>query len=109
MGCLDLCHRPSACRRWYGRWHPPVSSTRRDAQCWLALLLLRVVENATDHTWRNVRHELDRTHLITVATADGKVAQRSATTGQKKLLAALNLDAPRKCVLSASRDARMPF
>ena len=42
--------------------------------CWLALLLLRVVENATDDTWRNVRHELDRMHLITLPTADGHVA-----------------------------------
>ncbi|MCY7374118.1 MAG: IS1634 family transposase, partial [Spirochaetaceae bacterium] len=33
--------------------------------CWLALLLLRVVENATDDTWRNIRHELDRMHLVT--------------------------------------------
>jgi hypothetical protein len=45
--------------------------------CWLALLLLRVVENATDDTWRNVRNELDRMHLVTLATADGQVAQRS--------------------------------
>ena len=63
--------------------------------CWLALLLLRVVENATDDTWRNVRHELDRMHLITLATADGQVAQRSATTaGQKTILAALKLGEP---------------
>ena len=63
--------------------------------CWLALLLLRVVENATDDTWRNVRHELDRMHLITLATADGHVAQRSATTpGQKAILAALKLPEP---------------
>ena len=63
--------------------------------CWLALLLLRVVENATDDTWRNVRHELDRMHLITLATADGHVAQRSATTaGQKTILAALKLAEP---------------
>ena len=27
--------------------------------CWLALLLLRVIENATGDTWRNVRRELD--------------------------------------------------
>ena len=54
-----------------------------------------MVENATDDTWRNVRHELDRMHLITLATADGQVAQRSATTaGQKKLLAALKLPEP---------------
>ncbi len=36
-------------------------------RCWLALLCLRVVENATDDTWRNVRHKLDRMHLITRA------------------------------------------
>ncbi len=63
--------------------------------CWLALLLMRVIENATDHTWRNVRHELDRMHLVTLATADGHVAQRTATTaGQKTILAALALAEP---------------
>jgi len=63
--------------------------------CWLALLLLRVVENATDDTWRNVRNELDRMHLVTLATAEGQVAQRSATTpGQKTILAALELPEP---------------
>jgi hypothetical protein len=63
--------------------------------CWLALLLLRVVENATGDTWRNVRHELDRMHLVTLATGDGQVAQRSAaTTGQKTILAALDLPEP---------------
>ncbi len=63
--------------------------------CWLALLLMRVVENATDDSWRNVRHELDRMHLVTLATADGQVAQRSATTaGQKTILAALELGEP---------------
>ncbi len=63
--------------------------------CWLALLLMRVAENATDDTWRNVRHELDRMHLVTLATADGHVAQRSATTtGQKAILAALGLAEP---------------
>jgi len=63
--------------------------------CWLALLLLRVVENATDNTWRNVRHELDRMHLVTLATADGQVAQRSAlTAGQKATLTALKLGEP---------------
>jgi len=63
--------------------------------CWLALLLIRVVENATGDTWRNTRHELDRMHLVTLATADGQVAQRSATTaGQKAILAALELPEP---------------
>jgi len=63
--------------------------------CWLALLLLRVVENATADTWRNVRHELDRLHLVTLATPDGKVAQRSTLTpGQKTILTALKLPEP---------------
>ena len=63
--------------------------------CWLALLLLRVIENATGDTWRNVRHELDRLHLITLATGHGRIAQRSTlTTGHKTILAALELPAP---------------
>jgi len=63
--------------------------------CWLALLLLRVVENATGDTWRNVRQELDRMHLVTLATADGHLAQRSATTdGHKAILSALHLPEP---------------
>ncbi|HEY6596106.1 MAG TPA: IS1634 family transposase [Asanoa sp.] len=65
--------------------------------CWLALLLIRVAETATGDTWRNLRHELDRMHLVTLATADGRVAQRSTTTsGQKSILSALNLPEPPK-------------
>jgi DDE family transposase len=63
--------------------------------CWLALLLIRVVENTTGDTWRNARQELDRMHLITLATGDGQVAQRSAlTAGHKAILAALDLPEP---------------
>jgi hypothetical protein len=63
--------------------------------CWLALLLIRVVENATGDTWRNIRHELDRMHLVTIATAEGRVAQRSTTTpGQARILAALDVREP---------------
>jgi hypothetical protein len=65
--------------------------------CWLALLLIRVIENAVGDTWRNTRHELDRMHLVTLATPDGHVAQRSATTaGQKAILTALELPEPAK-------------
>ena len=65
--------------------------------CWLALLLIRVAETRTGDTWRNLRHELDRMHLVTFATADGRVAQRSALTGdQKTILAALDLPEPPK-------------
>jgi len=65
--------------------------------CWLALLLIRVVETRAGDTWRNLRHELDRMHLVTLATADGRVAQRSAlTSGHKTILAALDLPEPPK-------------
>ncbi|MGH3369970.1 MAG: IS1634 family transposase [Nocardioidaceae bacterium] len=73
--------------------------------CWLALLLLRVIENATGDTWRNTRHELDRMHLVTLATPKGQVAQRSTlTAGQKSILAALQLPEPPRifdCTLPA--------
>ncbi len=74
--------------------------------CWLALLLIRVVENATGDTWRNARHELDRMHLVTLATADGHVAQRSAlTAGQKAILGALKLgESPRFFDFTATSD-----
>jgi len=65
--------------------------------CWLALLLIRVAETRAGDTWRNLRHELDRMHLVTLATADGRVAQRSAlTSGHKTILAALDLPEPPK-------------
>jgi hypothetical protein len=67
--------------------------------CWLALLLIRVIENTTGDTWRNLRHELDRMHLVTLATPDGSVAQRSVTTpGQRTVLAALDLPEPPRFV-----------
>jgi len=51
--------------------------------------LIRVAENTTGDTWRNLRHELDRMHLVTPA---GAVAQRSALIpGQKAILEALDV------------------
>ncbi|MDA8186274.1 MAG: hypothetical protein M0035_17960 [Actinomycetota bacterium] len=63
--------------------------------CWLGLLLIRVIENTTGDTWRNVRNELDRMHLVTLSTSDGRIAKRSVTTkGQQKILAALEVREP---------------
>lgn len=63
--------------------------------CWLALLLVRVAENATGDTWRNLRHELDRMHLVTLETSEGRLAKRSATTKrQREILAALEVREP---------------
>ena len=48
--------------------------------CWLALLLLRVAETETAETWRNLRNELDRMHLVTLETSEGTVSQRTELT-----------------------------
>ncbi len=62
---------------------------------WLALLLLRVAETAAGDTWRNIRDELERMHLVTLATSEGQVAQRSElTAGQRSILRALDLPEP---------------
>ena len=63
--------------------------------CWLALLLIRVVENATGQSWRVVRDELERMHLVTLETSEGRVAKRSqSTTHQRRIFAALKLPEP---------------
>jgi len=63
--------------------------------CWLALLLIRVVENATGETWRCAREELERLHLVTLESAEGRVVRRSRTTaGQRRILKALELPEP---------------
>jgi len=56
------------------------------SSCAGAQLLIRVIENAAADTWRDIRHELDRMHLITLATPDGQVAHRSAlSSGQQAI------------------------
>jgi hypothetical protein len=63
--------------------------------CWLGLLVLRVAEVATGWTWRNLRNELDRMHLVTFAATEGTVSQRSELTpAQRKILDALKLPEP---------------
>ena len=63
--------------------------------CWLALLLLRIAEIEAGDTWRNIRNELDRMHLVTMATAEGTVSQRTELTpAQRRILSALELAEP---------------
>jgi hypothetical protein len=63
--------------------------------CWLALLLIRVTETSTGQTWHRLRHELDRLHLVTLATGSGTVAQRSAALAEHKAIwTALDLPEP---------------
>jgi Transposase DDE domain len=63
--------------------------------CWLALLLIRVAENGARDTWRNVRNEMDRMHLVTFVGATGTCRQRTeTTTGQRQILTALEVTEP---------------
>jgi hypothetical protein len=63
--------------------------------CWLSLLLIRVIENTVGDTWRNIATELDRLQVVTLATNDGTVAQRSRLTArQQQILTALDLPEP---------------
>jgi Transposase DDE domain len=63
--------------------------------CWLALLLLRVAETEIGDTWRNIRNELDRMHLVTLSTSEGNVSQRTELTAQqRRILKTLELPEP---------------
>ena len=63
--------------------------------CWLALLILRAAELATGDTWRNLRDELDRLHLLTLATDAGTVTQRvELTATQRAILTKLEVSEP---------------
>lgn len=63
--------------------------------CWLALLLIRVAERQADETWRNLRRELQRLHLVTLAGPAGTVAQTTPLSGeQRDILAALEIEPP---------------
>lgn len=63
--------------------------------CWLALLLIRISENQTGESWRNLRRELQRMHQGTFRGTAGLVHKRSETTAkQRSILAALDLPEP---------------
>jgi len=65
--------------------------------CWLALLLVRVVETTTDRTWPTIRAELQRLHAITYTSSVGTAVQTTEPTKtQRDLLTALNIEAPRR-------------
>ncbi|MPZ12895.1 MAG: IS1634 family transposase [Chloroflexi bacterium] len=51
--------------------------------CWLALLLIRIAENATGETWRTLRWELEKLHLGRFFGPAGEVSQRTETTSRQ--------------------------
>ena len=63
--------------------------------CWLALLLIRLAENQTADTWRNLRRELERMHQGTFRGNAGLVHKTSEpTAAQLRILRALGLEPP---------------
>ena len=63
--------------------------------CWLALLLIRIAENQTGDTWRNVRRELQRLHQGTFRGNAGLAQKTSQTTAaQLRILRAPGLEPP---------------
>jgi transposase len=74
--------------------------------CWLALLLIRVTETTTGHTWPTIRAELNRLHLITFTGPAGTFRQTTELSKpQRDLLAALDLTPPRKVIEVTTRHA----
>lgn len=69
--------------------------------CFLALVLVRVAERATDQSWPSQRRALQRMHRVVYRNANGVVARRTATTAaQRTILRALQIPEP-PLVLSA--------
>lgn len=63
--------------------------------CWLALLLIRVAETETTKTWRFLRGEMDRMHLVTLIGSAGRIKQRTdITTAQRGILRTLGVKEP---------------
>ncbi len=54
--------------------------------CWLALLLVRVVEVQTRRTWNDVRRQLDRVHRGEFRTPAGRVIQRTELRPEQRAL-----------------------
>jgi IS4 transposase len=67
--------------------------------CWLALLLIRIIETTTGDTWPAVRRHLDRLHIGTFTGPAGTFRQRTELTkAQTSLLAKLGIPAPRQII-----------
>jgi len=63
--------------------------------CWLALLLIRIIETRTGDTWQNIRRDLDRLHAGTFTGPTGLFLQRTELSKpQRDLLAKLNITPP---------------
>jgi hypothetical protein len=74
--------------------------------CWLALVLIRIIETTTNATWNTLAAELRRLHVITYSGPAGTFQQRTELTeAQRAIYTALNLAPPKKIIeLAAPTD-----
>jgi transposase len=63
--------------------------------CWLALLLIRIAETTTGHTWNKIRTEIERLHVGLFTGPAGTFRQRTELSQpQKTLFAKLKIAEP---------------
>ena len=75
--------------------------------CFLALILVRVAENATGDTCPTIARELDRIHAIDLHGSTGRIRQRTEITpDQTAILDACQVSAPP--LVLAAEPARAP-
>ncbi|MFI7708496.1 hypothetical protein [Nonomuraea sp. NPDC049480] len=67
--------------------------------CWLALLLIRIIETTSGSTWNRIRDEFDLLTVATFAGPTGTFRQRAELTKpQRDILARLDIPTPKKIV-----------
>jgi transposase len=67
--------------------------------CWLALLLVRIIETTTGDTWNSIRADLQELHVGTFEGPAGTFRQRTElTTAQRGLFDKLSVGAPKKII-----------
>ena len=67
--------------------------------CWLALLLIRIIETTTGQTWHHARRHLDRLHAGTFTGPTGTFRHRTELSKpQRDLLARLDIPAPKQII-----------
>ena len=71
----------------------------REILCWLALLLVRIVETATAGTWNRLREDLQELHVGTFEGPAGTFRQRTElSAAQRDILTKLGIDPPKKII-----------
>ncbi|MTE14180.1 hypothetical protein GLP40_15585 [Nocardia sp. CT2-14] len=67
--------------------------------CWLALLMIRIIETTTGTTWFTIRRELDRLHIGTFTGPAGTFRRSTEPTKpQRDVFAKLDIPVPNRIV-----------